>query len=136
MVNAYKQMMKVTINDEVVFDQAYKIILSEDYIINNVKHVDFDWSSAEAFRAIYPMYATYEQRRKYKILKIYSPKLAEMMSYRDNVDKLQIRVEVYFKSYVPSINELLDINDDLAIKYLVQRIKNFFGISVKPLDKQ
>lgn len=126
MVSAYKQMMKVTINDEVVYDQSYKIVLSEDSIIDNVTHTDFDWSSADAFRVIYPMYATYEQRHKYKILRIYSPKLAEMVSYKDNVDKLQIRTEVYFKSYVPSINELLDINDGLAIKYLMQRVKKFW----------
>lgn len=126
MVKAYKQMIKVEINGEIVYDRLDKIILSEALIINNVAHVDFDWSSIDAFSATYPMYAICKQKRKYKILKLYNPRISEIVSYRDDVDKLQIRQEVYFKSYTPSINELFEMKDELAIKYLAQRIKKFW----------
>lgn len=51
--------------------------------------------------------------------------VTEEISYRDDTDQLKIRHEIYFEKYTPSINEILDIKDELAIKYLVERFKKF-----------
>ena len=126
MVKAYIKKEKVTINDEVVYDRKDGIVLSEnDDLTESKVYVDFKWENVDDFCSVYPMYAVWKQRKKYKILQMYSPILMEEVSYRDDTDQLKIRHEIYFEKYTPSINEILDIKDELAIKYLVERFKKF-----------
>jgi hypothetical protein len=47
------------------------------------------------------------------------------VSYRDDESQLKIRHEIYYEKYQPSINEILDIKDELALKYLAERFEKF-----------
>lgn len=126
MVKAYIKKEKVTINDEVVYDRKDGIVLSEnDDLADSNVHIDFKWEDIDEFCTVYPMYAVCQQKKKCKVLKLYNPILMEIVSYRDDESQLKIRHEIYYERYQPSINEILDIKDELAIKYLAERFKKF-----------
>jgi hypothetical protein len=126
MVKAYIKKEKVTINDEVVYDRKDGIVLSEnDDLADSNVHIDFKWEDIDEFCTVYPMYAVCQQKKKCKVLKLYNPILMEIVSYRDDESQLKIRHEIYYEKYQPSINEILDIKDELAIKYLSERFKKF-----------
>lgn len=126
MVKAYIKKEKVTINDEVVYDRKDGIVLSEnDDLADSNVHIDFKWENIDEFCAVYPMYAVCKQKKKCKVLQLYNPILMEEVSYRDDESQLKIRHEIYYEKYQPSINEILDIKDELAVKYLAERFKKF-----------
>jgi len=126
MVKAYIKKEKVTINDEVVYDRKDGIVLSEnDDLADSNVHIDFKWENIDDFCTVYPMYAVCKQRKKCKVLQLYNPILMQEVSYRDDESQLKIRHEIYYEKYQPSINEILDIKDELALKYLAERFEKF-----------